>query len=110
MGVDKLSTSIFSLSALIIAGATWLVLTVSLRNKIKKYWLYALFPTSIFSFALLGLYFKNETVHLKIIIPLFLLLIFSYYFYRIVRGFGFRDTILIPEAIIILLTILLVLG
>ncbi len=105
-----MSTSIFSLSALIFAGVAWLAITISLRDKIKKYWLYTLFPTSIFSFALLGLYFKNEVIHLKTFIPLFLILIYSYYFYKVIRGFSFRDTILIPEVIIILLTILLIMG
>lgn len=76
-------------------------MTSILKNKIKKYWLYTLFPTIIYSLPLLNQILTTIN-KLLIIISITLFIIYGYFIYRFLKGFRIIDTILIPFLIICL--------
>jgi len=81
---------------LIAAGFIWVLLTLFLKNRIKKLWLYTLFPTAIFSTPLIASSLQESNVT-----PIILLgAVYAYMCIRAYRGFGVYTAVFIPLLVI----------
>jgi len=81
---------------LIAAGFIWVLLTLFLKNSIKKLWLYTLFPTAIFSTPLIALSLRENNA-----IPVILLgAVYAYTCVRAYKGFGVYTAVFVPLLVI----------
>jgi len=81
---------------LIAAGFIWVLLTLFLKNKIKKLWLYTLFPTAIFSTPLIASSLRENNL-----VPVILLgAVYAYMCTRTYKGLGVYTAIFIPLLVI----------
>jgi len=77
-------------------GLIWVLMTIVFKGKIKKLWLYTLFPVAIYSIPLVYLIFNNHNNYLLAAI----IVVYIYFIYRFLKSFKFIDTILIPLLLI----------
>lgn len=87
---------------LIAMGLIWVLATLLLRGKIKKLWLYALFPTAIYSAPAVYLAYSAENYYCLAALAA----IYSYYSLKLIREFSLRDAILVPLSTLVVLAYL----
>jgi len=87
---------------LIAMGIIWVLITLWFQSKIKKMWLYTLFPTVIYSIALMK-YINTQYIY---VVALVVLITTIYFIIEYLRGFKYRDTLIIPLILIITVIIL----
>lgn len=78
-------------------------MTVWFRNRIKKLWLYVLFPLTIFSLAVIYLSLVKNIFTYSTMVLTF---IYLYFIIRLFKGLNNRDALLIPLLVIVLLIII----
>lgn len=83
-------------------GIIWVLITLWFQSKIKKMWLYTLFPTVIYSIALMK-YINTQYIY---VVALVVLITTIYFIIEYLRGFKYRDTLIIPLILIITVIIL----
>ena len=81
---------------LIAAGFIWVVLTLFLKNSIKKLWLYTIFPTAIFSAPLIVSSVRENNVALLVLLGA----VYAYMCIRAYKGFGVYTATFIPLLVI----------
>lgn len=82
-------------------------MTTWFRNRIKKLWLYILFPLFIYSTPVLYLSFNKKIFIYTIMV---LLIIYIYFTIKLFRGLSIRDALLTPLLVLILLIIVIVMS
>ena len=82
-------------------GIIWVLITMVFKDRIKKYWLYSLFPTIIYSIPII-----SYGVERDMYVLLALTIVYTYLLIKLIRGFSFIDTLIIPSTLIVILAIL----
>ncbi len=86
----------------------WIMVTSKLYSRVKKPWLYTLFPTVLLTIPILKqIYILNDPWRTGL--SLALLTIYGYYIYRIYRGFRLIEALIIPSILITILLIICIL-
>jgi len=80
-----------------------LLITTLFRDRIKKRWLYILFPTTIYDLGITYLLIIKQNHYVASI----LVLINAYYVAKIIKGTSLIDTLIIPALLIIILILLI---
>lgn len=88
------------MSALLLMCIIWCILSYVVYNKIKKTWLYLLFPTALLSIPIIyyTIYSSEQAIYI-----ISLLITYSYYAYKLLLSkIDKTDTILIPLILFII--------
>jgi len=88
---------LLTLILLFTAGLIWVLTTLLLRDRIKKLWLYTLFPTLIYSIPLVARTLTRAGVDAFLAT---LVIVYVYMLLRALRGLDLRDAVFIPLAVI----------
>ncbi|MEM1846011.1 MAG: hypothetical protein QW558_04870 [Desulfurococcaceae archaeon] len=92
---------------LIFMGLIWIIMTTWFRDRIKKLWLYTLFPLVIYSIPIIYIASRMNLLTQYLVLTA-LLIIYSYYTMKLIKKISLKDVLFIPILIIILLIVLII--
>jgi len=98
-------TTYYSLTIAVL-GIIWVLLTLWLRDRIKRLELYTLFPLLIYSIPALLLALEKKLV----IVLLLLVLLYSYYVFKLFRQLNLKDALLLPLTLLTILVLSVYVG